>query len=108
MNTLYWLESEVNTIACSCLNGMNTGALNVNVVGLEASSDVNTSTGFLTTLENGTIFCVGVPLTTVLMSIATGISSSLVKKNISILVKNTPPSRENLQQGMFVQVGHSV
>ena len=93
MNTLYWLESDVNTIACSVLYGMNTGALNVNVVGLEASVDVNTSSACLTTLENGKTVCVGLPFTTVLISNATGISSSLVKKNISILVKNTPPSR---------------
>ena len=92
MNTLYWLESDVNTIACSVLYGMNTGALNVNVVGLEASADVNTSSACLTTLENGNTVCVGFPFTTVIISNATGISSSLVKKNISILVKNRPPS----------------
>ena len=72
---------------------MNTGALNVNVVGLDASVDVNTSSACLTTLENGNIVCVGFPFSTVLTSNATGISSSLVKKNISILVKNTPPSK---------------
>ena len=72
---------------------MNTGALNVNVVGLDASVDVNTSSACLTTLENGNIVCVGFPFSTVLTSNATGISSSLVKKNMSILVRNTPPSR---------------
>ena len=72
---------------------MNTGAANVNVVGLEASVDVNTSSACLTTLEKGNTVCVGFPFSTVLTSNATGISSSLVKKNISILVKNTPPSR---------------
>ena len=92
MNTLYWLESDVTTIACSVLYGMNTGALKVNVVGLEASWDVNTSSACLTTLENGNTVCVGLPFSTVLISNATGISSSLVKKYRSILVKNTPPS----------------
>ena len=72
---------------------MNTGALNVNVVGLDASVDVNTSSDCLITLENGNTVCVGVPFSTVLISKATGISSSLVKKYKSILVKNTPPSR---------------
>ncbi len=55
MNTLYWLESDVRTSACSFLNGRNTGALNVNVVGLEASADMNTSSGSLTTLDKGRI-----------------------------------------------------
>ena len=55
MNTLYWLESEVNTTACSCLNGRYTGDLNTNEVGEEASVDVNTSAGSLITLESGTI-----------------------------------------------------
>ena len=72
---------------------MNTGALNVNVVGLDASVDVNTSSACLTTLENGNTVCVGLPFSTVLISNATGISSSLVKKYKSILVKNTPPSK---------------
>ena len=72
---------------------MNTGALNVNVVGLDASVDVNTSSACLTTLEKGNTVCVGLPFTTVLRSNATGISSSLVKKYKSILVKNTPPSK---------------
>ena len=73
---------------------MNTGALNVNVVGLDASVDVNTSSDCLTTLENGNTVCVGFPFTTVLISNATGISASLVKKYKSILVKKTPPSRD--------------
>ena len=68
--------------------------MNSNVVGLEASVDVNTSSDCFTTLENGNIFCVGVPFSTVLISSITGISGSLVKKNISILVKNTPPSND--------------
>ena len=51
---------------------MNTGALNVNVVGTEASVDVNTSAACLTTLENGNTVCVGVPFSTVLISNATG------------------------------------
>ena len=51
MNTLYWFESDVNTIACSVLYGMTTGALNVNVVGLDASADVNTSSGILQTTQ---------------------------------------------------------
>ena len=68
--------------------------MNSNVVGLEASVDVNTSSDCLTTLENGNIFCVGIPFSTVLISSMTGISGSLVKKNISILVKNTPPSND--------------
>ena len=72
---------------------MNTGALNVNVVGLDASVDVNTSAASFTTLENGNTVCVGFPFTTVLRSNATGISASLVKKYRSILVKNTPPSK---------------
>ena len=72
---------------------MNTGALNVNVVGTEASVDVNTSAACLTTLENGNTVCVGVPFSTVLISIATGISASFCWKNKSILVKNTPPSK---------------
>ena len=72
---------------------MNTGDSNVNVVGVEASVDVTTSVAFLITLENGTIVCVGVPFSTVRMSIATGISVSFCWKNRSILVKNTPPSR---------------
>ena len=92
MNTLYWLESDVITIACSFLSCMNTGDLNVNVVGLEASDDVNTSSASNTTFENGNTVCVGVPFSTVLISTATGISGSLVKKNKSSLVKNTPPS----------------
>ncbi|BCU95375.1 MAG: hypothetical protein CM15mV8_2190 [Caudoviricetes sp.] len=40
---------------------MNTGALNSNEVGLEASLDTNTSSDCLTTLENGNIVCVGLP-----------------------------------------------
>ncbi|BCU98566.1 MAG: hypothetical protein CM15mV22_1980 [Eurybiavirus sp.] len=108
MNTLYWLESDVRTSACSFLNGRNTGDLNSNVVGLEASADVNTSSGSLTTLDSGSISCVGVPFSTVLMSIDTGISASLVKKNKSTLVKNTHPQELNLQQGMFVLVGHTI
>ena len=53
---------------------MYTGDSNVNVVGVEASVDVTTSAAFLITLENGTIVCVGIPFSTVRMSIATGIS----------------------------------
>ena len=55
---------------------MNTGALNVNVVGWEASADVNTSSACLTTLENGKTVCVGVPFSTVLISNDTGISTN--------------------------------
>ena len=72
---------------------MNTGDSNVNVVGVEASVDVTTSFACLITLEKGTIVCVGVPFSTVLISIATGISKSFCWKNRSILVKNTPPSK---------------
>ena len=72
---------------------MYTGDSNVNVVGVEASADVTTSVAFLITLENGTIVCVGVPFSTVLISIATGISKSFCWKNRSILVKNTPPTK---------------
>ena len=81
----------MTTIECSFLSCMNTGDLNVNVVGLEASVDVKTSSASNTTFENGSTVCVGVPFSTVLISIETGISGSLVKKNRSILVKNTPP-----------------
>ena len=72
---------------------MYTGDSNVNVVGVEASTDVTTSVAFLITLENGTIVCVGIPFSTVLISIATGISKSFCWKNRSILVRYTPPSR---------------
>ena len=72
---------------------MYTGDSNVNVVGVEASADVTTSVAFFITLENGTIVCVGVPYSTVHISIATGISLSFCWKNRSILVKKTPPTR---------------
>jgi len=71
---------------------MNTGDSKVNVVGVDASSEMNTSAGSLTTLDNGTITCVGVPFTTVLISRDTGISASLLWKNRSTLLRYTPPS----------------
>ena len=93
MNTLYWLESEVTTKACSFLNGRNTGLSNVNVVGVDAFVEIVTSSGCLTTLENGRISCVGIPFSTVRMSTTTGISLSFWKKNKSILERYTPPSK---------------
>ena len=86
----------------------NTGALNVNVVGLEASADVNTSSACLTTLENGKTVCVGVPFSTVLISIATGISKSFCWKNRSILVRYTPPLGSHPESRMFVLMGQTI
>ena len=53
--------------------------------------EILTSSGFLTTCENGRIFFPGYPLTTSRISILTGMLVSLVAKNKSTDVKNAPP-----------------
>ena len=67
MKTLYCEDPDIKTSAYSFFPSKYTGALKLIVVATLESFDIFTFTGSITTSENGRIFKVGVPSSTVLI-----------------------------------------